>query len=128
MHVPGMSQADRGALASTFGHPPFEARSDAVRQIVLDVGFGTDRARCLSGILIGQLENLVRRARLDKRREARQVARMEKRMGLLVTMYPWPTGEFYNVMDDALGIAMDYLDRTEQTVMFKKSKRPRRRP
>jgi NADH:ubiquinone oxidoreductase subunit len=35
------------------------------------------------------------------------------------TMYPWPTGEFDNVMDDALGIAMDYLDRTGQAVMFK---------
>jgi hypothetical protein len=34
-------------------------------------------------------------------------------------MYPWPTGEFDNVMDVALEIALDYLDRTDQTVMFK---------
>jgi len=34
-------------------------------------------------------------------------------------MYPWPTGEFDNAMDVALEIAMDYLDRTDQTVMFK---------
>ena len=25
-------------------------------------------------------------------------------------MYPWPFAEFDNVMDDALNIAMDYLD------------------
>ena len=29
------------------------------------------------------------------------------------TMYPWPHGEFDNVMDDALDIAMDYLIRTD---------------
>jgi NADH:ubiquinone oxidoreductase subunit len=34
-------------------------------------------------------------------------------------MYPWPSGEFDNVMDVALEIAMDYLDRTDQTVMFR---------
>lgn len=34
-------------------------------------------------------------------------------------MYPWPLGEFDNVMELALDIAMDYLDRTEQAVMFK---------
>jgi hypothetical protein len=34
-------------------------------------------------------------------------------------MYPWPLGEFDNVMDDAaLEIAMDYLDRTGQAVRF----------
>jgi hypothetical protein len=36
-------------------------------------------------------------------------------------MYPWPFGEFDNVMDDALNIAMDYLVRTEQAVNFRKS-------
>jgi len=34
-------------------------------------------------------------------------------------MYPWPFGEFDNVMDDALDIAMDYLIRTEQAVKFR---------
>jgi hypothetical protein len=33
-------------------------------------------------------------------------------------MYPWPLGEFDNVMDAALEIAMDYLDRTGQAVRF----------
>jgi hypothetical protein len=33
-------------------------------------------------------------------------------------MYPWPLGEFDNVMDVALEIAMDYLDRTGQAVGF----------
>jgi hypothetical protein len=33
-------------------------------------------------------------------------------------MYPWPTGD-YNAMDVALDIAMNYLDRTGQAVMFK---------
>ena len=34
-------------------------------------------------------------------------------------MYPWPHGEFDNVMDDALDIAMDYLIRTEQAINFR---------
>ena len=34
-------------------------------------------------------------------------------------MYPWPHGEFDNVMDDALDIAMDYLIRTDQAVKFR---------
>jgi hypothetical protein len=34
-------------------------------------------------------------------------------------MYPWPFGEFDNVMDDALHIAMDYLIRTDQAVNFR---------
>jgi NADH:ubiquinone oxidoreductase subunit len=34
-------------------------------------------------------------------------------------MYQWTSGEFDNVMDVALEIAMDYLDRTDQTVMFR---------
>ena len=34
-------------------------------------------------------------------------------------MYPWPFGEFDNVMDDALDIAMDYLIRTEQAINFR---------
>jgi hypothetical protein len=34
-------------------------------------------------------------------------------------MYPWPRGEFDNVMDDALNIAMDYLIRTDQAVNFR---------
>ena len=33
-------------------------------------------------------------------------------------MYPWPFGEFDNVMDEALNIAMDYLIRTDQAVNF----------
>jgi hypothetical protein len=33
-------------------------------------------------------------------------------------MYPWPLGEFDNVMDVALEIALDYLDRTGQAVRF----------
>ena len=33
-------------------------------------------------------------------------------------MYPWPLGEFDSVMDAALEIAMDYLDRTGQAVRF----------
>ena len=34
-------------------------------------------------------------------------------------MYPWPFGEFDNVMDEALDIAMDYLIRTGQAVRFR---------
>ena len=34
-------------------------------------------------------------------------------------MYPWRFGEFDNVMDDALNIAMDYLIRTDQAVKFR---------
>lgn len=34
-------------------------------------------------------------------------------------MYPWRSGEFDNVMDDALDIAMDYLIRTDQAVKFR---------
>jgi len=34
-------------------------------------------------------------------------------------MYPWRFGEFDNVMDDALDIAMDYLIRTDQAVNFR---------
>lgn len=33
-------------------------------------------------------------------------------------MYPWPIGDFDNAMDEALDIAMDYLERTEQAVKF----------
>jgi hypothetical protein len=33
-------------------------------------------------------------------------------------MYPWPIGDFDNVMDEALDIAMDYLERTEQALKF----------
>jgi hypothetical protein len=36
-------------------------------------------------------------------------------------MYPWPFGEFDNVMDEALSIAMDYLIRTDQAVNFRKA-------
>jgi hypothetical protein len=36
-------------------------------------------------------------------------------------MYPWPFGEFDNVMDDALNIAMDYLIRTDQGVNFREA-------
>jgi hypothetical protein len=36
-------------------------------------------------------------------------------------MYPWRFGEFDNVMDDALNIAMDYLIRTDQAVKFRKA-------
>jgi hypothetical protein len=34
-------------------------------------------------------------------------------------MYPWPFGEFDNVMDEALDIAMDYLIRTGQAIKFR---------
>jgi len=33
-------------------------------------------------------------------------------------MYPWPIGDFDNAMDEALDIAMDYLERTGQAVNF----------
>ncbi|MET3840983.1 hypothetical protein ABIE49_003061 [Bradyrhizobium sp. OAE829] len=36
-------------------------------------------------------------------------------------MYPWPHGDFDNVMDEALDIAMDYLIRTEQAVNFREA-------
>jgi hypothetical protein len=33
-------------------------------------------------------------------------------------MYPWPIGDFDNAMDEALDVAMDYLERTGQAVKF----------
>jgi hypothetical protein len=33
-------------------------------------------------------------------------------------MYPWPIGDFDNAMDEAIDIAMDYLERTGQAVRF----------
>ena len=36
-------------------------------------------------------------------------------------MYPWRFGEFDNVMDDALNIAMDYLILTDQAVKFREA-------
>jgi hypothetical protein len=36
-------------------------------------------------------------------------------------MYPWPIGNFDYVMDDALNIAMDYLDRTGHATPFKQA-------
>ena len=36
-------------------------------------------------------------------------------------MYPWPHGDFDNVMDEALDIAMDYLMRTDQAVNFQEA-------
>jgi hypothetical protein len=36
-------------------------------------------------------------------------------------MYPWRFGEFDNVMDDALNIAMDYLIHTDQAVKFREA-------
>ncbi|WP_029587034.1 hypothetical protein [Bradyrhizobium sp. URHD0069] len=33
-------------------------------------------------------------------------------------MYPWPIGDFDYVMDEALDIAMDYLERTGQAAKF----------
>ena len=36
-------------------------------------------------------------------------------------MYPWPFGEYDNVMDDALDIAMDYLIRTDLAVNFREA-------
>jgi hypothetical protein len=36
-------------------------------------------------------------------------------------MYPWSYGDFDNVMDDALNIAMDYLMRTGQAVDFRQT-------
>ena len=38
-------------------------------------------------------------------------------------MYPWPIGDFDNAMDEALDIAMDYLERTGQAVKFKEVQR-----
>jgi hypothetical protein len=35
-----------------------------------------------------------------------------------LAMYPWPIGNFDYIMDDALHIALDYLDRTGQAAMF----------
>jgi hypothetical protein len=34
-------------------------------------------------------------------------------------MYPWPFGDFDNVMDEALEIAMDYLIKTDQATNFR---------
>jgi hypothetical protein len=36
-------------------------------------------------------------------------------------MYPWQFGEFDNVMDESLDIAMDYLIRTGQAVKFRET-------
>ena len=36
-------------------------------------------------------------------------------------MYPWPHGDFDNVMDESLDIAMDYLIRTDQAVNFREA-------
>jgi hypothetical protein len=36
-------------------------------------------------------------------------------------MYPWPFGEFDFVMEVALQIAMNYLERTGQAVLFKQT-------
>ena len=36
-------------------------------------------------------------------------------------MYPWPHGDFDNVMDESLDIAMDYLIRTDQAVNFQEA-------
>jgi hypothetical protein len=33
-------------------------------------------------------------------------------------MYPWPIGDFDYVMDDALNIALDYLNRSGQAIRF----------
>jgi hypothetical protein len=33
-------------------------------------------------------------------------------------MYPWPIGDFDKAMDEALDIALDYLERTGQAVKF----------
>jgi hypothetical protein len=38
-----------------------------------------------------------------------------------LSMYQWPFGEFDNVMDDALNIAMDYLLRTGQAVKLREA-------
>jgi hypothetical protein len=38
-----------------------------------------------------------------------------------VFMYPWPVGNFDYVMDDALDIAMNYLQLTGQAVLFKEA-------
>ena len=40
-------------------------------------------------------------------------------------MYPWPFGEFDNVMDEALSIAMDYLIHTDQAGNFRKAQSSR---
>jgi len=33
-------------------------------------------------------------------------------------MYPWPIGDCLDTLDEALDIAMDYLERTEQAEKF----------
>jgi hypothetical protein len=38
-------------------------------------------------------------------------------------MYPWPIDNFHYVMDQALDIAMDYLERTGQAVKFMEAQR-----
>ena len=38
-------------------------------------------------------------------------------------MYLWPIGDFDNAMDEALDIAMDYLERSGQAVKFKEAQR-----
>ena len=46
---------------------------------------------------------------------------MQKPLVQVCPMYPWRFGEFDNVMDDALNIAMDYLIRTDQAVKFREA-------
>jgi hypothetical protein len=36
-------------------------------------------------------------------------------------MYPWPFGDFDCVMDEALDIAMDYLNKTGQAMKFRET-------
>ncbi|MBR1235599.1 hypothetical protein [Bradyrhizobium sp. AUGA SZCCT0182] len=40
------------------------------------------------------------------------------------SMYPWPHGDFDNVMDEALDIELDYFIRTDQAVNFRGTRRP----
>ena len=46
---------------------------------------------------------------------------MQAHLAQVRPMYPWRFGEFDNVMDDALNIAMDYLIRTDQAVKFREA-------
>jgi hypothetical protein len=57
---------------------------------------------------------------VDARERLKRLRRSHSGNGAL-GMYPWPTGEFDNVMDVALEIAMDYLKRTGQAALFKET-------
>lgn len=71
-------------------------------------------ARVLDNALASTEELLI--TRLEERLRAFCIFISEKISERV--MYPWPTGDFDNVMDVALDIAMNYLDLTGQAVMY----------